>query len=652
MRYRELTKRLRELGCEYLRDAPGSHELWWNPRTTVNSYAGKLLIVDLTTGKSHDEPLNEKYAAQHIGGAGLAARYLYDAIDARTDPLGPANPLIFMTGPLDATAAPSAGRFVVVARSPQTGLYGEANAGNFFGPDLKLAGYDGIIVRGKSPTPVYLLIRDGKVELRDATPLRGKTTYATGDAIRAELDDQKLTVAAIGPAGENLVKYALILSTNPRGKKGIAGRCGMGAVMGSKNLKAIAVRAGKTKIALHNPAAFQAALRPAIEMLPDDMATQVWHAVGTAGTIDFLSLLGDVPAKYWTQGVFDVEKISGNKLAETILTGYATCHACMVACGRKVARAAGHDLPHSEGPEYETLAAFGSLLLNDDLEMLTYIGSQCDALGMDSISAGSTIAFATFLREQGIMPVSAFDGMDLRWGDLQQTLQLVRMIARRDGIGDLLAEGTKSFGARYGAEELAVQVNGLEVAMHDPRADSGMALVYATSPIGASHNQSEYYLVDTSGKTVEDLNIVALDRFETQGKAGNLARHQDWRAVTASLVQCIFPNPPVKNMVEMLAAATGYDITLDNVLSYGERMWDLKRALNIKLGYAARASEKLPELLLKPLADGNTEGHVPELEPMLREYYAAREWDWETGKPRREKLLALGMPEIAKDLWE
>jgi aldehyde:ferredoxin oxidoreductase len=618
----------------------------------MNGYAGKLLIVDLTVGTWHAEPLNERYAAQYIGGAGLAARYLYDAIDARIDPLGPANPLILMTGPLDATAAPSSGRFVVVARSPQTGLYGEANAGNFFGPDLKLAGYDGMIVRGKSPTPVYLLIRDGNVELRDASHLRGKTTFDTADAIRAELNDRKLTVAAIGPAGENLVKYALILATNPRpgAKKGIAGRCGMGAVMGSKNLKAIAVRAGKTRIELQDPAAFQAAVRPAIEMLPDDMNTQMMQSVGTSGAIDFMSLYGDVPAKYWTEGEFDFAKISGNVLAETILTGHATCHACLVACGRKVARAAGHDLPHAEGPEYETLVAFGSQILNDDLNMATYIGSQCDALGMDSISAGSTLAFATFLREQGIAPANDFDGAEPRWGDTARALQLLHRIARREGIGDALAEGTKAFGARYGVEGLAVQVNGLELAMHDPRALSGMALVYTTSPIGASHNQGDYYYVEF-GRVLEELGIGALDKVDPTGKPANVARHQDWRSVNASLVQCIFPNPPVKNMVEMLAAATGYDVTLANVLSYGERMWNLKRALNLKLGYNARASEKLPTLLMKPLANGPVAGVVPPVEPMLREYYAVREWDWDTGKPRREKLLALGMPEIAQDLW-
>ncbi len=619
----------------------------------MNSYTGKLLIVDLTTGKVFDEALNENYAAQYIGGAGLAARYLYDAIDAQTDPLSPDNPLIFMTGPLAATAAPSCGRFVVAARSPLTGIYGEATGGNFFASDLKLAGYDGIIVRGAAPTPVYLLIRDGKVELRDAQHLRGKTTFETGDALRAELDDQKLTVAAIGPAGENRVKYALILSTNARAgaKKGIAGRCGMGAVMGSKNLKALAVRAGATKIALHDPAAFQAALHPTTEMLSDDISTQIWRSVGTSGSMDYLGLMGDVPVKYWTQGTFDYASISGNTLAETILTGRGTCHACMIGCGRKVARAAGHDLPHAEGPEYETLAAFGSLLLNDNLGMATYLGAQCDALGLDSITAGSTIAFAAFLREQGLVPASALDGADLRWNDPAVASKLVEMIARREGLGDALAEGSKNFGARYGVEHFAVQVNGMELAMHDPRAAAGMAIVYATSPIGASHNQSDYFMIEISGRVLDDLGIGATERFENAGKGAPVAKHQDWRAFTSSLAQCHFPNPPVKNMIAMLSAATGYDVTLANALTYGERMMNLKRALNLKLGYNARAAEKLPELVLRPLADSGSEGHVPQLEPMLREYYAHREWDWETGKPRREKLLALGMPEIARDVW-
>jgi aldehyde:ferredoxin oxidoreductase len=284
--------------------------------------------------------------------------------------------------------------------------------------------------------------------------------------------------------------------------------------------------------------------------------------------------------------------------------------------------------------------------LNDDALSIVEISAQCDALGMDSITAGSTIAFATYLRDQGVLD------FDLRWGDARRARELVQMIARREDIGDLLAEGTRAFGARCGMETYAVQVNGLELAMHDPRAVSGMVLVYVTSPIGASHNHSDYYWLDQFYRPIEDLGIPMIDRFETQGKAINVARHQDWRAVTSSLVMCILPDPSVPNVVQMIAAATGHTITMENVLTYGERIMNLKRALNLKLGYNARANEKLPLLVMQPLAEGGTEGHAPELEPMLREYYAYRDWDWTAGKPSREKLRVLGMTEIARELWK
>src|SRR5581483_6566730 len=411
----------------------------------MNGYTGRLLFVDLTSGETHIEALNTRYAEQYIGGSGLAARYLYDWLDANTDPLGPENPLVFLTGPLDGTGAPSSGRFVVCARSPQTGLWGEANAGNFLGPELKFAGFDGIVLRGKANVPVYLHITPNHAELREAQHLRGLTTYETGDAIRAELNGEHAVVAAIGPAGENLVKYALILttSTRPNAKKGIAGRTGMGAVMGSKNLKAIAVRGSKHqhthRLHLHDPARFRTAMLSAQKYLSDDISTEMFRAVGTSGTIDYLGLIGDVPAKYWTQGTFDYASISGNVLAETILTGRSTCHACMVACGRRVMQAGKYTIPHREGPEYETLATFGSLLLNDDLHALTYIGSQCDALGIDSISAGSTIAFATYLRELGLLPPADVGASDLHWRDPQAALTLVGQIAHCEGFGAVLA---------------------------------------------------------------------------------------------------------------------------------------------------------------------------------------------------------------------
>ena len=623
----------------------------------MNGYTGKLLFVNLTTGDISTQDLNREYAAQYLGGSGLAARYLYDWIDANTDPLGPENPLVFMNGPLDGTGAPSSGRFAVCARSPQTGLWGEAIAGNFFGPELKFAGYDGIVIRGKANAPCYLHITPDSVDIHDASNLRGMTTYETGDAIRAELQDDGLVTACIGPAGENLVRYALILASSKRSgaKKGIAGRCGMGAVMGSKNLKAIAVRGSKHhrthKLHLHDPARFRQAMLLAQKFLSDDMSTEVFRAVGTSGTMDYLGLIGDVPVKYWTQGSFDYSKISGNLLAETILTGRATCHACMVACGRKVEKAGEYILPHAEGPEYETLAAFGSLMLVDDLNLLSWIGSQCDALGIDSISAGSTIAFAMYLRELGLLPRSELNGTDLVWGDGNAALKMVQDIAHRREFGELLALGSRELGARYGVEGMAVQINGMELAMHDPRAAMGMAVSYATAPIGASHNHSDYFMVETSGRPIDELGIETIDRFENSGKAQSLARHQDWRTINNALVLCFFPNPPAVEMCQMLAAATGYDVTTDNILQYGERIWNLKRALNLKLGYDARRAEILPELLFRPLEDGGTEGHVPDFENMLHEYYAYREWDWETGKPSREKLEQLGMNEIANDVW-
>ncbi len=623
----------------------------------MNSYTGKILVGDLTSGEFHTEALDRGYAAQYLGGSGLAARYLYDWLDASTDPLGPENPLVFMNGPLDGTGAPSSGRFAVCARSPQTGLWGEAIAGNFFGPELKFAGYDGIVLRGRANSPCYLHITPDRVELGDATHLSGLTTYAAGDAIRAERNDPHLVTACIGPAGENLVKYALILasSARPGAKKGIAGRCGMGAVMGSKNLKAVAVRGSRHqhahKLHLHNPGRFREAMLAAQRYLSDDMSTEIFRAVGTSGTIDYLGLIGDVPVKYWTQGTFDYSRISGNLIAETMLTGRGTCHACMVACGRKVEKAGEYILPHAEGPEYETLAAFGSLMLVDDLNLVSYIGAQCDALGIDSISAGSTIAFAVWLNELGLIGASDLDGTRLAWGDGATALELVNQIARREKFGALLAEGSRDLGARYGVEGMAVQVNGLEVAMHDPRAATGMALTYATSPIGASHNQSDVYLAETSGRSIQTLGIPPMDRFENLNKAQYVARHQDWRTVNNALVLCYFPNPPAESVCEMLAHATGYDVTPENVLTYGERIFHLKRAVNLKLGYNARVSEKLPELVLRPLGEGGTEGHVPELEPMLREYYDHRSWDWQTGKPRRVKLIELGMNDIAADLY-
>ena len=321
--------------------------------------------------------------------------------------------------------------------------------------------------------------------------------------------------------------------------------------------------------------------------------------------------------------------LSGSTMDETILTGYSTCYGCPVACGRKVEVKEGrYKLKETKGPEYETVAALGTML--------------------DTISTGSTIAFAHYLFEQGIIGPREV-GRELNWGDPDTVADLIGMIARREGFGDALAEGSRRLGQRYGAEELAIQVNGLELGMHDPRAFPSMALVYATSPLGGSHNQGDMYWVE-SGRSVDELGIPMSDRFQAEGKAQIVSRHQNWRSFCNALIVCYFSNAPVQSYVDLLAAATGWEVTPDDILLVGERIWNLKRAFNHRLGLT-RAHDRLPKLLLQPLAEGGTQGHVPDLELMLREYYQARDWDWETGKPSRGKLEELGLGWVAEDLW-
>jgi len=612
----------------------------------MNGYMGKLLVVDLTSGKIKDEPLNENYAREFIGGSGLACRYLYDMVGAKTDPLGPENPLFFMTGPLTGTRAPSCGRFVVCARSPLTGLWGEANSGGFFGPEMRFAGYDGIIIKGKAPEPVYLHIVDGKATLRDAKYLWRKGTYETQEAIRKEVGDAKTKAASIGLGGENLVKYAAIMSDRGRA----AARTGMGTVMGSKNLKAVAVR-GNGQIPLAEEQRFKTIVRETLSILEDDTLTEALRVTGTAGTLDYLMFLGSTPNRYFTEGEFpEAEALSGSTMAETILTSHSTCYGCPVACGRNVEVKEGkYKLTETKGPEYETVAALGTLLLIDDLPAVAYLGHLCDAYGLDTISTGSTIAFAHHLFECGVIGSAETGGLALRWGDPDTVAELIGMIARREGFGNVLAEGSRRLGQRYGAEELAAQVNGLELGMHDPRAFSSMALVYATSPLGGSHNQSDMYWVE-SGRSVDELGIPMTDRFQIEGKAQIVARHQDWRSFCNGLIVCYFSNAPAQSYIDLLAAATGWEVSPDDMPLAGERIWNLKRAFNDRLGLT-RADDRLPQLLLQPLSEGGTQGHVPDLELMLREYYKARDWDPETGKPSREKLEELGLGWVAEELW-
>ena len=606
----------------------------------------KLLIVDLASGDIREQAVDPAYARDYIGGSGLAARMLWDSLDPQRDPLDPASPLLWMTGPLTGTGGPTNGRSSICARSPQTGLWGESNIGGFVGSELRYAGYDGLVITGRANAPVYLWVHNGRTELRDAAHLWGKAdTMETQRILKAEVGEPMARVACIGLAGENRVPYAAILSDHGR----LAGRTGMGAVMGSKNLKAIAVR-GTGKLVFAREQDYKRLRVEANKALREENMTAVYHETGTAGGADYLEMLGDMPQKYWTQAAFEgVERISGGTMAQTILTGKAACQGCVIACGRVVTINEGPYATGGEakGPEYETVAAFGSQLLVDDLHAIVALGNRCDAVGIDTISAGNTIALAYLLFDRGLITTKDTGGLELRWGDAKPCFDLIEQIARREGLGALVAQGSQALAAHFGAAELAVHVNNLEVPMHDPRAMTGSALVYVTSPRGACHNQSDYFTIEMGG-SMDRLDIPMTDRLVDGGKAAYVARHQDWRTVCNSLVMCTFASANLDTTVDLLSAATGHDWTLEEMMLAGERAWNLKRAYNMRLGLT-RATEKLPRLLLEPLPDGGQAGHVPDMELMLKEYYAARGWDEATGAPTRDKLEELGLDRLVGD---
>lgn len=607
---------------------------------------GRLLKVDLTTGSIQKESIPEAYVEAFIGGSGLAVRLLWDILEPSLAPLDPTNPLLWITGPLTGSAALATGRSVICARSPQTGLWGESNIGGYAGAELRFAGYDALWITGRSPQPVYLWINNDEVELRPANHLWGSAdTYETQQIIKSELKEQKARVACIGLAGENLVPMAAILSDHGRA----AGRTGMGAVMGSKNLKAIAVR-GTGSLPLADQEGFHRLRVEANKALKDENMTAILHETGTSGAAEYLQMLGDMPQRYWTQAAFDgAEKISGAEMAQTILTGKTRCHACIIACGREVtipdgAYATGGK---GKGPEYETISSFGAQLLVDDLAVITALGNLCDRLGLDTISAGNTIALAYLLFERGILTEDDTAGMVLQWGDAVPCFDLLRGIVERDGLGALLAQGSRSFAAHFGVEELAVQVNNLEVPMHDPRAFTGQALAYVTSPRGACHNQSDHFNVELGG-SMDDVGVPMTERLEDGGKAHYVARHQHWRTVCNNLPVCFFAVVPPDTLVALLNAATGRSWELEALLLAGERAWNLKRAYNCRLGWT-RAAEKLPQLLLEPLEGSGQMGHVPDMDLLLKEYYAACGWDSGTGYPLPEKLEALGLEFARQD---
>ena len=612
----------------------------------MNGYWGKLLVVDLSNGTLTDEPLNEKYARDFLGSTGLAARYLYDMVDEKTDPLGPDNPLILMPGLLNGTSGPSVSRWGGATKSPYTGHYGDANAGAWFGAELKNAGYDGIILKGKSAKPVYIYIKDGTAELKDASDLWGKDTYKTQEEIKKACGDNRTQIACIGPASENLVLYGNIMSEYGH----CLGRAGLGCVMGSKKVKAIAVR-GKMKLPMKEPNKFREVARQAMEEVREGFFSEIMRDFGTGSWVDSAIAYGDGPTNYYTAPTMpEATNISGVTMMETCQTSHTACFGCPIRCRKILQIKEGKYLyDRVEGPEYETLIALGAMMgLDLDMSTAAYLNEMCNAYGFDTISSGASAGYAFYLYSLGVISEKDTGGLKLTWGNVDAAIELLHQIGKNQGFGAIVAGGTKRMAQRYGrpAGE-AVQTKGLEIPMHDPRAFHSMGLVYATAPRGADHNKSDGYQVDNgSGYPYVGLNIG--DHWGDD-RAEMVVVSQNFRALTDSLGICHFAYMQFTLFVDMINASTGWNTDLEQLLKAGERIFQLQRALSCKLGISAK-DDVLPELIVRPIPEGGTEGHVPNMDKMLPEYYALRDWDKATGKPSKKRLESLGMSDIAASI--
>jgi aldehyde:ferredoxin oxidoreductase len=621
-----------------------------------NAYIGKILRVDLSKEAVSEEEIREDWVKKFIGGAGLATRYLYQEISKGVDPLGAENPLIFMTGPLTGTASASASRYSVVAKSPLTGIWGHGNSGGSFGPALKQSGYDGIILQGISPKPIYLRIFNGKPELCDARGLWGKTVPDTEDLIQKD-SNQKMTIASIGPGGENLVRYASIMNNRHRA----IGRCGLGAVMGAKRLKAIAC-AGKAQITLANPDLFKEIAKKQFDLLNESMLKVGFESFGTNMVSDMVNIRGGYPTRNWQEGVFEqIEEVNGQALTDKVFVKGVSCFACPIACGRGTEIKEGSwEGNHGEGPEYETVNTFGAMCGISDLNAITMANYLCNEYGLDTISAGSTIAFAMECYEKGILNKAMTGGMELKFGDEKLIVDLIHKIARREGIGDLLAEGTKrvSEKLRQGSEHFAMHVKGLELPAYDPRAAKITGLGYVTANRGGDHITAYVQgptFIDTPFLIVEDSKIE--DPFVVNPKEAKVVVDLE-NALTMfdCIGACKFMGIllPAEEYVDLIAAATGWNLGVDDFRKSGERIYNLMRVFCVREGIT-READSLPKRLMEdPLPEGPAKGMVIEkdmLELLKDAYYEIRGWDKKTGKPTVEKLKELELDDLIEDIW-
>lgn len=605
---------------------------------------GKLLEVDLSKDKITEYPISEEDLRQHLGGRGISAKIMLKEFKGG-DALSPDNLLIFMTGPLNGLSLAGSGRHVVMSKSPLTGFLGEGYSGGFFGTEIKRTGLDGILIRGKADHPKFLSIIDGNPELEDAESLWGNTVGETHDWLYKKYKNSR--VACIGPAGEKLVKIACVINDRNRA----AGRCGHGAVMGSKNLKAIVVRRTQgLEIPVMDVKRYREARHRFVKTLDK---TIKWGRYGTSGITAPLSDLGVLPTKNYQQGSYaEVEKITGSTLYDTILERRASCTACPIRCKREVSTTSLDEdvIPEYGGPEYETIAAFGSLQLINDLSFIALANQKCNTYGLDTIGTGNVIAYAMEATERGL--IKGPDG--IAWGSTEGVSKLLDKIASREDIGDKLAEGVKCFAETIGGEEFAIHTKGMEAPMHEPRGKKGLGLDYATSYRGCTHLEGLHDTAIEKDNAAVELGVMkTISRFSTSKRKVEFVRnYNNARSFINSLVLCHFVVNTFRGYVEenwieirnILNAVTGYEIERDKMLKIGERNYNLGRLFSIKQGLTRDDDDLPPRFKNEALPFGDQEEKIPQevLDQMIADYYELRGWD-ENGIPTPEKLKELGI---------
>ncbi|MEM3402686.1 MAG: aldehyde ferredoxin oxidoreductase family protein [Candidatus Hadarchaeales archaeon] len=606
-------------------------------------YAGKILEVDLSDREVLERKTPEKLARAFLGGRGLGAAILYMKTGARIDPFSPSNPLIFLTGPATGTPLSGCARWEAVTKSPLTGTYLCSSAGSFFGSELKFAGFDGIIITGRAKNPAWIFVADGEVKIEDASGIWRKNVDEAEREIRRELGDKKTSIASIGPAGENLVRFASIqVDVAHGGRGGSLGRGGIGAVMGSKNLKAVAVRGhGKIEVADE-----EGLVEFAKELTRNIQTNELVKNFSRWGTPQFVGPINEAkmwPTKNFQRGAFEfADELRAEKMRETIVKRDTACYACSIASGKYSTIDNG---PYKgitiDGPEYETIWSFGAQCGVGRLDAIAAANFWCDVYGLDTISTGNVIGFAMECFERGLLKKEEV-GLDLKFGNHEALVPMIEKIARRDGVGDLLAEGVKRAAEKIGrgAERFAIHVKGLEIPAYDPRGAWGMALAYATSCRGGCHLKAWTIGVE--------ILTPKYDRFSTEGKGQLVAELQNVRAVVDSMGVCVFATRciGVEEMRRILALVTGWNFSAQELVRTGERIYNVERLIAVRDGIS-RKDDTLPPRLLEestPELPGKNIGRE-NLGKMLDDYYQVRGWG-ENGVPKKEKLIELQIPEL------